>query len=296
MKEIVNAIKENKPDIKEGTLKTYVSLLKSLYYKYNDKSSDINTNWFHEQDDVIELLKDKAGSSRKTTYAALIAISPDEKNGKYKKAMMEDSKEYTEWVSTQQKSKAQDENWKSFDEIKKVYDNFYARVKPLLNSKEPLSTKDFVILQDFIILALTSGVFIAPRRSLDWCEMKIKNVDKAKDNYIEKNEFVFNQYKTAKFYNTQKVEIPKGLKTILNKYIKLNQNEYLIADNTGKKLTNVRLTQKLNALFGSKISTSMLRHIYLTERLKNAPAIKELQNIASEMGNSPLQALEYVKH
>lgn len=295
MKEIVNAIKQNKPDIKEGTLKTYVSLLKSLYFKHHDKSSEINTDWFHDQDDVIELLKDKAGSSRKTTYAALIAICPNEKNDKYKKAMMEDSKEYSEWVSTQQKSKAQDENWKSFDEIKKVYDNFYARVKPLLNSKEPLSTKDFVILQDFIILALTSGVFIAPRRSLDWCEMKIKNVDKAKDNYIEKNEFFFNQYKTSKFYSTQKVEIPKALKTILNKYIKLNPNEYLLADNTGKKLSNVRLTQKLNALFDSKISTSMLRHIYLTERLKNAPAIKELQNIASEMGNSPLQALEYVK-
>lgn len=296
MKELVNAIKQNKPDIKDGTLKTYVSLLKSLYYKHHDKSSEINCNWFYEQDDIIELLKDKAGSSRKTTYAALIAICPDEKNGKYKKAMMQDSKEYSEWVSTQQKSQAQDENWKSFDEIKKVYDNFYARVKPLLNSKEPLSTKDFVILQDFIILALTSGVFIAPRRSLDWCEMKIKNVDKAHDNYIEKNEFVFNQYKTAKFYSTQKVEIPKALKTILNKYIKLNPNEYLIADNTGKKLTNVRLTQKLNALFGSKISTSMLRHIYISNKLKDVPALKELQQMAQDMGHSVTEQLTYIKH
>jgi integrase len=295
MKEIVSAIKQNKPDIKEATLKTYVSLLKSLYFKHNDKSSEINTDWFQEQDDVIELLKDKAGSSRKTTYAALIAICPNEKNDKYKKAMMQDSKEYTEWVSTQQKSKAQDENWKSFDEIKKVYDNFYARVKPLLNSKEPLSTKDFVILQDFIILALTSGVFIAPRRSLDWCEMKIKNVDKAKDNYIEKNEFVFNQFKTAKFYSTQKVEIPKALKTILNKYIKLNPNEYLLADNSGKKLSNVRLTQKLNALFDSKISTSMLRHIFLSSKLKDVPALNELKQMAADMGHSPMQALEYVK-
>jgi integrase len=296
MKEIVNAIKENKQDIKDGTLKTYVSLLKSLYYKHHDKSSEINTDWFHKQDEVIELLKDKPGSSRKTTYAALIAICPNEKNDKYRKAMMEDSKEYSQWVSTQQKSKAQDENWKSFDEIKKVYDNFYLKVKPLLNSKEPLSTKDFVILQDFIILALTSGVFIAPRRSLDWCEMKIKNVDKAKDNYIDKNEFVFNQYKTAKFYSTQKVEIPKALKTILNKYIKLNPNEYLIADNTGKKLSNVRLTQKLNALFDSKISTSLLRHIYLTEKLKNVPALNELKQMAQDMAHSPMQALEYVKH
>jgi len=209
---------------------------------------------------------------------------------------MEDGKEYNEWVSTQTKSQAQEQNWKTFDEIKKVYNIFYAKVKLLLNSKDPLSTKDFVIVQDFIILALTSGVWIAPRRSLDWIEMKIKNIDKVHHNYIDKNEFVFNQYKTAKFYDTQKVEIPKGLKTILNKYIKLNPYDYLIADNTGKQLTNVRLTQKLNNLFGSKISTSMLRHIYLTDKLKNVPALKELQQMATDMGNSPMQSLEYIKH
>jgi len=297
MKEIVEAIKKNKPEIKDGTLKTYVSLLKSLFYKHHEKSDDINFDWFSNQSHIIELLKDKPASTRKTTYAALISISKD--NDQYKKALMADGKEYNDWVDTQTKSKTQEENWLSFDEVKKIYDSYYIKIKSLLNSKEPLSTKELNNLQDFIILALTSGVWISPRRSLDWIEMKTtisKNIDKAHDNYIDKNEFVFNKFKTSKFYSSQKIEIPKGLKAILNKYIKLNPYEYLLTDNSGKKLSNVRLTQKLNSIFGNKISTSLLRHIYLSDKLKNAPAIKELQKLSSEMGNSPMQALEYVKH
>jgi len=77
MKEIVEAIKKNKPEIKDGTLKTYVSLLKSLFYKHHEKSDDINFDWFSNQSHIIELLKDKPASTRKTTYAALISISKD---------------------------------------------------------------------------------------------------------------------------------------------------------------------------------------------------------------------------
>ena len=41
-----------------------------------------------------------------------------------------------------------------------------------------------------------SGQFIPPRKSLDWTEFKIKNVDKAEDNYLDKNELflIFDQF------------------------------------------------------------------------------------------------------
>ena len=216
-------------------------------------------------------------------------------NDKYKKAMMTDSKVYQEFIETQTKTKTQEDNWKTFDEVKKIYDEIYTRAKPLLNSKSVLSTKDFRLVQDFIILALTSGVWISPRRSMDWCEMKIKNIDKGHSNYIEKNFFVFNKYKTAKFYDEQRVEIPKGLKLILNKWIKLNPHDYLLVDTNNNKMSNVKLTQRLNSIFDGRISTSLLRHFYLTDKLKDVPALKKLQQMAADMGHTPMQALEYVK-
>lgn len=286
-------IKKNKPDISASSLKTYKSLLKSLYAKKHGKSDDMDCDWFNNQDEIIKLLEDKPASSRKTTYAALIAISKD--NDKYKQHLIEDGKTYDKFIKTQTKTEVQNENWKDFQDIKKIYDAMYAKVKPLLSMNE-IDSSDFKKLQDFIILALTSGVWFPPRRSTDWIEMKIKNIDKTNDNYIDKNKFVFNKYKTAKFYDKQEVDIPKGLKTILNKYIKLNPNEYLLVNDKGNKLTNVRLTQLLNRIFGNKISTSMLRHIFLTDQLKNVPKLEQLEKMAQEMGHSVGEALEYVKH
>lgn len=288
-------IKERKGEVSHNTIRTYVSLLKSLYYAHHEKGSDMDLKWFDDQDHIIELLKHKAPSSRKTTYSALVCIAND--NDKYRKQMMADAVDYNKMIKTQSKSEKQDENWKSFDDIKKIYESNYAKVKPLLNSKEELGKKDYASLEDFIILSLTCGYWIPPRRSQDWCEMKIKNFDPKEDNCINKGHFIFNKYKTAKFYHEQAVPIPKGLKVILTKWIKQNKGEYLIQDHYGKKMNSIKLSQRLNKIFdGLKISTSMLRHIYLTDKLKDVPKLQELEQLAQDMGHSLKEQLEYVKH
>lgn len=290
---LFECLKQNKPNISENTLRTYVSLLTSLFNSHHEKTDKINCEWFQNQDHIIKLLKDKKPSSRKTTFAALIALCKD--NDKYKKEMMSDAKVYQSFIDTQTKTEKQEENWKSYDDVVKIYETYLKKVKPLLNSKEPLNETELKNLQDLIILALTTGIFIPPRRSLDWIELKIKDINKEQNNYIEKGFFIFNKYKTAKFYDQQKVEIPKPLLTILNKYIKLNPYDYLLTDTKGNKLTNVKLTHRLNNIFGNNISTSMLRHIYLSDKLKDVPALNDLKQMANDMGHSVNEALEYVK-
>jgi hypothetical protein len=293
MKTISERIKENKENISASSLKTYNSLLRSLYYNNHPKDTDIDLEWYDKQDKVIDSLKDKPYSSRKTTYAALIALTKN--NDKYKKALLEDGNKYKEFINTQTKTEKQESNWKSFEEIKNVVDSHYEKIKPLLKRKS-LDDNEYKQFQDFIILALTSGVYFSPRRSSDWCFMKIKNIDKSNDNYIDKNNFIFNKYKTSKFYGKQSVEIPKELKSILNKFIKFNPNEYLLTDGKGQQLSTIRLTQKLNTIFGNKISTSMLRHVYLTDKLKDVPALNDLKELATDMGHSVTEQLQYIKH
>jgi hypothetical protein len=292
MKDLVDKIKNNKPNISESTIKTYTSLLKSFYYKHHEKGSQMNMDWFEDQDHIIKLLADKPASSRKTTFASLIAVSKD--NDKYKKALINDGKKYQEFINTQTKTQSQEDNWKSYEDVKSMYENMYERVKPLLNSKEKLSSKEFKALMDFVILSLTSGYWIPPRRSLDWTSMQFKKSD-GDDNYIDKSKFVFRKYKTSKFYDEQTVEIPKGLKTILTKWAKHNPHDYLLVDASGKPISNVRLTQKLNAIFDGNVSTSLLRHIYLSDKLKDVPALESLQKQATDMGHSVMEALQYVK-
>lgn len=288
-------LKEIKPDISQSSVKTYKSLLKGLFYKFHAKNTDMDIKWFDKQDDIIEALKDKTPSSRKTYLSALLAVTNN--NDKYKSLIGKDIKHTNDFNKTQEKTETQEQNWKDYAEIKSIYDNLYSKVKPLLNSKNELDKNDFMKLVDFMVMALTTGIFFPPRRSQDWVLMKFRDYDENNDNYYDakKSQFVFNKYKTAKVYDTQKVDIPKEFKTILNKYIKHNKYVYLILNNKYEPYTTSRLTQKLNDLIGTKISTSMLRHIYLSDKLKDIPKLTELTQLSQDMGHSVSQQLEYIK-
>ena len=81
---------------------------------------------------------------------------------------------------------------------------------------------------------------------------------------------------------------------ILQKWIKLNQNDYLIFTSTGTKFTSSLVTRRFNQLFGRKTSTNILRHSYLSEKYGDVQA--EMQRDSSMMShNATTQAL-YIKH
>lgn len=294
MELIEERIKSNKPNISASSIKTYRSLLKNLYYKHHDKETKMNCDWFDEQDTILDILKDKPPSTRKTYLASLLTVSKN--NDKYKALISKDIKETNEFNKTQKKTATQEENWKDFSQIKEIVDSHYEKIKSLLKSKE-LSKEEYAKLQDFIILALTTGVYIPPRRSQDWILMKWQNYDPKKENYMDlkAGKFVFNIYKTSKFYDQQETPIPKLLKTILKKFVSFSKSDFLIVNNKNEPFTIQRLTQKLNMLFDGKISTSMLRHIFLSEKLKSIPKLTELETLSNEMGHSVMQQLEYIK-
>ena len=89
-------------------------------------------------------------------------------------------------------------------------------------------------------------MFVKPRKSKDYVEFKIKNIDEAKDNYFEKDKMIFN--------STEKeiVEVPKPLQSILKKWITINPTEYLLFDTNKNKLSSVKLNQRLNKIFNNK--------------------------------------------
>ena len=125
--------------------------------------------------------------------------------------------------------------------------------------------------------------------------MKIRNYDVKTDNYYKGNKFYFNKYKTVKTYGMQILELPKELNNILKKWIKMNTNDYMIYSSNNNKISCPQITRILNKVFGKNISTSMLRHIYLTNVYKDVPQINKMENLANEMGHSISTAMEYIK-
>lgn len=298
--EMINEILEvNKPDVAPSTRKTYASILRTLHKKMYGLSSEITHNCFSNEDDIVDNLTDVEPKKRKTILSAVLAFNGDDfPSNKLRQLLMDDSTHSKKENSKQVKNDKQKQNWIDMDEVKKVFEKKYALVKPIMKMKE-LTKAHYFLWTELIILALTTGIFFPPRRSTDWVMLKIRNYDPDTDNWVDmkRKEFVINQYKTSKFYNTIKIPIPAKLWTILKPYIALNtDSDWLLTNKGGEKITAPRLTQILNKLFDKSISTSMLRHIYLTDKLGNIPKLNLLQELADEMGHNILQQQEYILH
>jgi hypothetical protein len=261
-----------------------------LYKKlYGD--GDIDFSKFNQADKILEHLKTLPPNRRKTILSALVIITD---NKKYREQMLEDVRDYNKEISKQEKSPQQEANWVTQQEVESMYNSLKKNAN-MIYKKDSITNADLQVIQNFIILALFN--LIAPRRSKDYVDFKIRNVDKDKDNYMEKGKFVFNSYKTAKTYGKQEVAIPRELTTIINKWIKVNPTDYLLFDSNMNPLTAVKLNQRLNRIFdGKKIAVNALRHSYLTD--KYADDMKKKSSMATDMSNmgSSLSQMEtYVK-
>jgi integrase len=289
--QIKELIIKNKPNISKSSIATYLSILKNLYINiFKDDKFDLDN--FDKTDKILHSLKDLEPNKRKTILAALVVITD---NKKYRDQMLKDIEEYKSNESKQIKSEKQTDSWLDTSEIDEIYNNMEKVVKHLYKKKE-LSMTDLQEIQNYIILCVLSGKFIPPRRSKDYVDFKIKDTDHEKDNYIEKKTMIFNSYKTAKTYQRQELSIPPELLKILNKWIKVNPTEYLFFDSNSKKLSNVKLTQRLNKIFGKKASVNQLRHTYLSNKYQDTiKQNKEMEDDMKAMGSSRSQEKIYIK-
>jgi integrase len=292
MEDIIEKVKTNRPHLGANSIKTYKSILKNIYDKcFDDKEYKLDN--FDKDDIILKHLTNMPYNKRKTILASLSVLT---QNKNYNTQMLKDIHMYNDNEMKQEKTPEQEENMISPEEVQKVFSHLEQHAKVCLK-KDLLSPTDVNNVMKWVMIALTGGIFQAPRRSVDFGNMKWKNYDTEKDNYVDiKNgKFVFQNYKTAKQYDKQENEISKPLKLILNKWFKVCDCDYVLFDNKKQPLTSPQMTHRLNEIFGKKISTSMLRHIYATKKFGNV-SLKELATTATEMGNSPLQLLKYVKH
>ena len=129
-----------------------------------------------------------------------------------------------------------------------------------------------------------------------------------KDNYMDKNKFIFNSYKTAKSYGTQVVKIPKKLQNIIKKWIAVvpEDVDHLLFDTKRQGLGgaenkngngSVKLNQRIEKIFdGKKVGVNGLRHSSLTEKF--APMVeaqKKAEKTMRDMGSSAEMLSTYVK-
>lgn len=289
--ELKELIKQKRPHLSDSSIKSYYSVLRNVHNKVFG-TKDVQVDNFNDVDKIMDYYKDKDPISQTNAFNSLFIIT---ENKKYQTAMMENKEKINAHEHKQEMNEKQKESHTDEEQIKAIWDKLQHNVN-LIYKKKTLSMDDYQYIQNYILLSLMGGIFIPPRRSMDWTEFKIKNIDREKDNYIDKNTMVFNSYKTARTYGEQRVEIPKPLKSILTKWIKRNPTEYLLFDSKSNKLSSVKITQRFNVIFDGRVSTNSLRHSYLSNKYQDTIQLdKNMAHDFTQMGSSVDVKKIYIK-
>lgn len=307
---ITKTLKANRPTLGDSSIRTYSSIISNICKQLDYTQCDPAFLASHHSE-ISKHLSTQNPQNRKTRLSSLIVYLEKTKGCEkavenFRSQMMADGKKSDEQAAEQKLTERQEANMIEWKEVQEKYNELEDEVKPLMK-KASLDKNQFRKVQLYVLLSCLT--LIPPRRSTDFTEFKIRgDIDEEKDNFMEaettgkgKNKvtkyyFVFNIYKTTKKYGQQREEIPPKLVEIMKEWIRLNPYEYLLMNvSQTAKISPVQLTIYLNDFFQKNISTSMLRHIYLTNKYANVPALKEMQECATAMGHSVIEALTYVK-
>jgi len=292
-------------NVSSNSIKLYVRNLEKL----NDNKPLKNLNFLKDIEHINTLIqKYKPNTQRNFLITITSILQTDSKTkakkelyNKYYDKLKNSNTELKHQESKNVKSETQKENWITWNEVLEKH-------KQLLDdskfTEKKLSKDEYDKLLKCMILSLY--VYESPRRNLDYQIMKVVDKYTNQDgnfNYLDlKNkEFIFNKYKTSRAMNLgqQKIKISPELMNVVKLYMKYrpkeNTDDYLLVDYDGKALTKTNdMTRLLNSVFKpKKISSSMLRHIFITH--KYGDIVKEQKETANNMAHSVDMQRDYVK-
>jgi len=288
-----------------------INLYKINLLKLNDNKPIKSFHFLKNIEDILNKIKELKPTTQRSYIISICSVLRD--IPKYKK-MYEEYFELLKDFNNElkvntDKTEKQEKNWISQEEVLSVHKKLKEDVLNLLKKKRKIDKAVFNKLLNYMILSLYT--LINPRRNKDYSLMKIaSNTDDENHNYLiidKKNimKFILNKYKTDKKYHSVEIEIPDDLKEVIQLYLKyhplkaeLKKKEYdipFLVDETGKGLKNsTEITKILNKIFGKKISSSMLRNIFLTD--KYGDVMEELKKDTKAMATSVDVAMNnYIK-
>tara|TARA_R110001599_G_scaffold51613_2_gene144965 strand:+ start:12 stop:599 length:588 start_codon:yes stop_codon:yes gene_type:complete len=166
-------------------------------------------------------------------------------------------------------------------------------IKPLkkkdkLNQNERQLIKAYTIFSSLVRIPVRNdlaGLIFISKTTYN----KLSDKEKEENNYLVqlKNnlQYIFNEYKTAKKYKENVIDIPKDLQKILRMYIKFN--DYKVGDvifPISKNGLTQLLTKYSMKYMNKKISSTMIRKSYLSSKYSDMK--KEMEKDSKIMGHS----------
>ena len=301
----------NDKKLAQSSVKLYLRNLEKL----NDNQPLKNLNFLKDPKVITEKLSHYKENTKRGYFISITSVLSLDKSTKpkqklydeYFKLMMEKNKELKAEEGTNQKTETQEKNWIAWSEVEQIWDALKKKVETFKNNKE-LTEHQYNTLLQYVVLSLYTC--LPPRRNEYQNMMVMKSATEnspTDKNYydLDNKRFIMNKYKTMKKEGQKIIEIPEVLQSVLSVYIKHHplikgkitkkfQPVNFLVYHDGTPLDKVNsITRILNKVFGKKVGSSMLRHIYLSNKYGD---VNEEQKVdANIMGHSVDMARDYIK-
>jgi integrase len=289
MDEIKKKIKEERSNIKENSLNAYLSNIKRIFKDVFDNEIDIKK--FNQFVKVKKYLDELNPATRKNIMTSIIvllkAYNINKKTlKKYEKYFEEIVVDFENNYDNQEKSEKEKKNWITKDELDKKINDLEENIDEI--DFENLTKTNEDIIQQHLILKLYSE--IPPIRN-DYAQMKVYHNKNIKgENYIDltNKKIILNNYKTDKTYGEKQIELNNNIIQLIKRWINITGNEYLLINIRDKNpMTSNGLTKYINKIFKpKKVSTTILRKLYLSEKYPVIHNRKDMKKDAYIMGHS----------
>ena len=308
MKDLMAERKDKDGNAKPGVAESSaVSYIKSLY-NLNGKEPFKSLGFLKDTLKIDGLIEPYAEATKKTLLGIIVGTLMIKKSGyskalnHYKTILKDKSNTMRTEEDKNEKTQKQKDNWMTMEDINKVKEERWKALTEKMGNKAKIAPATFDALLNYLIVSLYTDN--TPRRNQDYMKMVVvkkwnKEMPTDRNYYdVAGQRFVFNVYKTSRKYGQHIVNIPDALLTVLKKYMKyhpvkaLKEHYMFLVKSDGEPLIAVNsITRVLNKFFGKNLGSSMLRHIFLSEKYN----IDEMKKDAEDMGHSVSQQKAYMK-
>lgn len=315
-----------RPDSKDTTIGVYKSNLKKLAtifnssdFKFLSRPSEVERKLKDYKFKVKDEMKNLNFTTIRNIYSAIIVllegIDKLNNNSKQKNTIdkymtkrdnlnkLYDSKMKDDNVSEKQKEQIVD---------KKTIDEMIAMLKgevEEIRNKSKMTVSDISKLRAYTIFSILSktptrndmsNMIYVTDKMYDDENKKVRDVN----NYLVEDKdgnrrFMFNDYKTKKQYGEVKVNISKKVNEVIDEYLAFM--DYNFEDDIfpiSRNNISTLLIRQSSRLIGKRISSTLMRKIYVSDKYKSPPKITaEQEEDANNMMHSVQTAQKiYIKN
>lgn len=267
--------------------------------KLNGGESVTDLKFLNDMKKVLLIIDNYKPTTKRSFIIAACVVLKNNNEKLYQQYYELLSKMNTDLAVRTDKSETQRENWMDQDDVEKLLESLNV-------TKKVSNNDDYQKMLNHLILSLY--VLQIPRRNQDYCLMKIaSDMTNTDFNYldIKNKKFIFNNYKTDGKYKSVEIDIEENMFKVIQKYLKFHPDKlklknkkykvHFLVDFFNRPVDKSNdITKILNKVFGKKISSSMLRNIYLSS--KYSKMMNELKEDTSLMATSVSTAMNnYIK-